>query len=219
MSRGAAGSIQRVMHFFLPREEEFFPLFAQMADQAHEGALVLQRAFGEYPEGADAVQAIADLEHAVDKLRHDCVQRLHDTFVTPILMDRQDIFDLGDMLDDIVDNTKAAVDRVYLYSVKVIPEPIRKLADLFVQATAQLRDICANLDRIRPGEADFVKRINEIENEADHVLKQALAALFRDESDTVEIIKWKEIYDYVEEAIDHCEDTASLIEGAMVKNS
>ena len=220
MPRGAAGALQRFMHFFLPKEEEFFGLFAEMADKAHEGAQLLQKMVGEYPAGAEeAMAAIDAVEHEVDTLRHNCIQRLHDTFVTPILLDRTDIFDLGDMLDDIVDFTKAAADRMVFYKVKEVPEAIRGLAGIFVECTADLKDACACLEKLKPNECAFVARVNGLENQADHLLKQGLADLFENQSDPVEIIKWKEIYDYIEEAIDHCEDTANLIQGALVKNS
>jgi len=219
MPRGAAGALQRFMHFFLPKEEEFFGLFAEMADKAHDGALLLQKMVGEYPEGAEeAMAAIDAVEDEVDSLRHECIQRLHDTFVTPILFDRQDIFDLGDMLDDIVDFTKAAADRMVFYKVKAVPEAIIGLAGVFVECTTELKEACACLDKLKPDECTFVHRVNDWENQADHLLKQGLADLFERESDPVEVIKWKEIYDYIEEAIDHCEDTANLIQGALVKN-
>jgi len=220
MSRGAAGALQRFMHFFLPKEEEFFGLFAEMAAKAHDASQLLQKMVNEYPAGAEeAMAAIDAVEDEVDDLRHECIQRLHDTFVTPILLDRTDIFDLGDMLDDIVDFTKAAADRMVFYKVREVPQAIRDLAGIFVECTAELKEACACLDKLKPDECTFVHRVNDWENQADHILKQGLADLFRDEAAPVEIIKWKEIYDYLEEAIDHTEDTANLIQGALVKNS
>lgn len=219
MPQGVVARIQRAMHFFLPREQEFFGIFVGMAQRAHEAALLLQQLFRQHPDLGDLVSRIDALEEEVDTLRHDCVQRLHDTFVTPIMFDRQDIFDLADMLDDVMDFVKAAADRTRLYEVKQVPGAMLKLTDILVEATGQLRDACQCLDSLRPQECGFVHRVNDLENQADYVLKQALADLFQREPDPVEIIKWKEIYDYVEEAIDHCEDTANLIEGALVKNA
>jgi uncharacterized protein Yka (UPF0111/DUF47 family) len=219
MKSGAAGAIQRVMHFFLPKEEEFFPLFDQMASHAHEGAVLLHETFQRYPDMGDAVAKIADIEHAVDVLRHDCVRRLNDTFVTPIMFDRQDIFDLADILDDVVDFTRAAVDRTWLYRVASVPEAILKMTAILVEATASIEEACGKLDELRTAGTEFVQTVNDLENQADAILKAGLAELFRDEPNVVEIIKWKEIYDYVEQAVDHCEDTVNLIEAALVKNS
>jgi uncharacterized protein Yka (UPF0111/DUF47 family) len=219
MKSGAAGAIQRVMHFFLPKEEEFFPIFDQMARHAHEGALLLHEMFGRYPDMGDAVAKIADIEHAVDVLRHDCVRRLNDTFVTPIMFDRQDIFDLADILDDVVDFTRAAVDRTFFYRVERVPEAMLRMTAILVQATASLAEACGQLEHLRGAGTEFVHTVNDLENQADSILKEGLAELFRNETNVVEIIKWKEIYDYVEQAVDHCEDTVNLIEAALVKNS
>jgi predicted phosphate transport protein (TIGR00153 family) len=219
MAKGVAGSIQRVMHFFLPREEEFFGLFAQMSEQAYQAALLLQKMFQDYPEVGDVVAGIAELEHGVDTLRHDCTRRLNETFVTPIMFDRQDILDLADTLDDVVDFTRAAVDRTTLYRVQTVPEGIHQLCRVLVECTRVLAEACQRLGELRPTEGDFVQRVNELENQGDQILKQGLADLFHNETNPVEVIKWKEIYDYVEEAIDHCEDTVSVIEAALVKNS
>lgn len=207
------------MHFFLPREEEFFPIFDEMARRAHEGAVLLRDMFQRYPDMQDAVAKIAEIEHAVDVLRHDCVRRLNDTFVTPIMFDRQDIFDLADILDDVVDFTRAAVDRTFLYRVDKVPEGISQMTEILVQATASLSEACGRLDQLRTAGTEFVHTVNDLENQADAILKRGLADLFQNEPNVVEIIKWKEIYDYVEQAVDHCEDTVNLIEAALVKNS
>jgi len=219
MGQGVAGAFQRIMQFLLPREEEFFPLFLEMAAKAHDGAILFRQAIAEYPRSEERMDQIDALESEVDKIRHECVRRLRDTFVTPIIFDRQDIFDLGDMLDDIVDFTKAAADRMVFYSVKTIPEPMFKLADIFVSCAELLSDGCSKLGEMKATDCAFVAQVNDLENQADLILKQALASLFNDQPDPVEIIKWKEIYDYVEEAIDRCEDTANLIQAALVKNS
>jgi uncharacterized protein len=219
MARGVAGSIQRIMQSFLPREEDFFTLFAEMAAKAHQAAGLLTRLFAAYPDCQELVSAIDALEDDVDDLRHDCVRRLHETFVTPIMFDRQDIFDLADILDDVVDFTKAAADRTLLYQVTGIPPAVHELARCLEEATALLADACGRLEDLRADAAEFVQRVNAIENHADNTLKQGLAELFRSETNAVEVIKWKEIYDYLEEAIDHCEDTVNLIESALVRNS
>jgi uncharacterized protein len=219
MGRGVAARMQSFMHFFLPKEEEFFELFAGMAVRAHTAAIILEDLCAKYPQVDDQIQRIHELEHDADTLRHDCVRRLHATFVTPIMFDRQDILELADTLDDVLDNIKAAADRIELYAVEQIPSPVPRITRALVEATKVLSEACGRLEIIRPEANDFVKQINEIENEADAFIKHGLAELFRNESNPVEVIKWKEIYDYLEEAIDCCEDTANTIETALVKNS
>ncbi|NUP99032.1 MAG: DUF47 family protein [Armatimonadetes bacterium] len=217
MGKGLAGGIQKLMHFFLPKEEDFFELFVGMSTRAEESAKLLLALF-EGGDPAELVKEVARVENEVDELRHLCVRRLNDTFVTPIMFDRQDILDLSDSLDDVVDFTRAAVDRTALYRVQSVPAAAKRLAEIFVDCTKALAEGCHGLARMREA-GPFIEQVNTLENEADQVLKQGLADLFLHEENPVEIIKWKEIYDYVEEAIDHCEDTVNVIEAALVKNS
>jgi hypothetical protein len=219
MSKGVAGSLQRVMHFFLPKEEDFFEIFEAMGAKAREGALVVQRLMHGEVTADDCVEPIKIIENEVDVLRHNCVKRLNDTFVTPIMFDRQDILELGDALDEIVDQQRATVDRMALYRVKSIPPAAPPLSDILVDCTAALADACTQLHAMRSAEHAVIERVNELENAGDKVVKQGLADLFRDEPDAIEVIKWKEIYDHLEEAIDCCEDAVAVIEAALVKNS
>lgn len=219
MAHGVAGSIQRLMHFFLPKEEDFFRVFAAMSERAYEGSLLLQKLFRGDPGHQALRDQIDKLEHEVDDLRHESTRRLNRTFVTPIMFDRQDIIDVADELDNVVDYTRAAIDRTVLYGVNTIPPAAVELATVLVAATESLRDGTRLLPRQRDSNMAFVEEINTLENKADMILKQGLATLFREEKDPVEIIKWKEIFDYVEEAIDHAEDTVNCIEAALVKNS
>ena len=219
MPRGIGGSIQRVMHFFMPKEEEFFGLFAQMSNEAHKAALLLQTMLQEYPGGEVTPAQIEEVEHGADKLRRECIHRLNETFVTPILFDRTDILQLTDTLDDVVDYTKAVSDRMNLYEVASVPPAAHKLAELLVAATDALREVCGRLEQVKPGEIDFVHRVNALENQGDDVLRQGLADLFHSDVGPIEVLKWKEIYDYLEEALDQCESTANAIEAALVKNS
>lgn len=219
MPGGVAAGLQRIMHVMLPKEEEFFRIFVEMGDRAHRGSLLMQRLF----DGATDTDALRDevakIENEVDDLRHECTRRLNRTFVTPIMFDRQDIIDVGDELDNIVDFTRAAVDRTILYRVRTIPEAVRQLSAVLVEATAALAEGLRHLGEQRDSNAAFIEHVNTLENTGDGILKQGLADLFHNEKDPIEVIKWKEILDYVEEAIDHTEDAANSIEAALVKNS
>ena len=112
MGRGVAGGIQKLMHFFLPKEEDFFELFEQMSIKAHEGSGLLKQVMDGSVPADSMVEPVAVVEEDVDELRHNCVKRLNDTFVTPIMFDRQDILELAHALDEVVDQTRAAVDRM-----------------------------------------------------------------------------------------------------------
>ena len=218
MPRGIGGSIQRVMHFFMPKEEEFFGLFAQMSNEAHKAALLLQTMLQEYPGGEVTPAQIEEVEHGADKLRRECIHRLNETFVTPILFDRTDILQLTDTLDDVVDYTKAVSDRMNLYEVASVPPAAHKLAELLVAATDALREVCGRLEQVKPGEIDFVHRVNALENQGDDVLRQGLADLFHSDVGPIEVLKWKEIYEILEKATDRCEDVANIIEGVVLEH-
>ena len=140
------------------------------------------------------------------------------------MLDREDIIHLADMIDNIVDYTKAVIDRLHLYEIERPTRYARRMARLFLRCAESLDEIIDCL-RLLSSAADLealqeqVKRINELENEADQVKKMAAAELFRTATDPIEVIKWKEIYDYLENAINSCEDVANLIESAVVKNA
>ncbi|MBI2297461.1 MAG: DUF47 family protein [Armatimonadetes bacterium] len=219
MSRGLAGSLQRLMHFFLPKEEDFFEIFAAMSRDASEAARILQQLYAGELAGAEAVAAVAVVEHLVDDLRHDCVKRLNDTFVTPIMFDRQDLLDLGDRLDDVVDFIRAAVDRTSLYRVREIQPTALELSVILVDCAALVEDLCGQLASLRRSDHAAIEQVNALENRGDGVLKRGLAELFNGTEDPLEVMKWHEIYGYIEEAIDHCEDTVAVVEAALVKNS
>lgn len=219
MAQGLAGSIQRLMHFFLPREEEFFHIFLEMSERAYHGALLLQQIFANASDRERLRDQVADLENQVDDLKHEVTRRLNRTFVTPLLFDRQDIIDLSDELDSVMDFIRAAADRTVLYAVRAIPQAAVELSGVLVDATRSVRDGVRMLPSLRDANVSFVEEVNALENKGDLILKQGLAHMFRTEQDAVEIIKWKEILDYLEEAIDHTEDTVNCIEAALVKNS
>ncbi len=219
MARGVAGSIQRFMHFFLPKEEDFFVVFEAMSRHAVEAAKILASTLAGELNALEAVEPVGAIEEAVDDLRHESVRRLNETFVTPIMFDRADIMDLTQALDEVVDQTRAATDRLALFRPRTIPPGAVRLGELLVQATEAMHDLCGTILHLREAKAPQIAAINAIENEADRVVKQALANLFSTETDAVEVIKWKELYDHLEEAVDCCEDVASSIEGALVKNS
>lgn len=219
MPKGLAGSVQRVLQSVLPKEEEFFSLLADMTDKVMEGAEVLRGVTESFDRLPEAVTKIEEIEHETDRLNHECKQRLNATFVTPILFDREDIFELANELDDIVDFMKAAIDRISLYEVREMKEPAMEMARIIYDCAVSLKQTGAELKDLHPDRRYYTDSINALENEGDHVLKNGLAHLFKDEKDPIEVIKWKEIYDYLEEAIDRFEDTVAVIEAAVVKNS
>lgn len=203
----------------LPREQKFFDLFDQVAEKVVLGAEALEEALADYGRLAETCQQVRDLEHQSDELVHETMDRLNNTFVTPL--DREDIVTLAHVLDDVLDYTESSLDRMLLYNIQS-PVPLSlDMAKVLVRATQQIRQGVTglrNFGDIR-GILDPCVRINELENQGDSLNRQALRDLFNSNYDPVTIIKWREVYEHLETAIDRCEDVADALESIAVKNS
>jgi uncharacterized protein Yka (UPF0111/DUF47 family) len=203
----------------MPKEEDFFVLFQQMSDTTLEATQVLHDLTEDISRLDYAVGKIDELEHKGDNAVHEMVRRLNTTFVTPLLMDREDMLQLAEFVDDVTDHIKAVIDRFRIYEVTCPTPHARRLAGLLLQAAQLLRDNMYALETLQPGSNPFCAKINELENQGDSVLKEALGTMFREEWDARDIIKWKDLYEMMEEALDDCEDAANLVEAMVVKNA
>ncbi len=203
-----------MMFRLIPREEKFFDLFEQQAANIVAAARALEELVLDYPDAKAKVQQIRDLEHAGDTLTHELVKRLNTTFITPI--DREDIYALASRLDDVLDLIDAVADRLLLYRIS---EPTPGCVDMakIVVKTAEETDRAVHcLRTLSPFYHKHCVEVNRLENEADRRLRDLLAALF-DGTDPIEIIKWKELYETLEEVTDRCEDVVNVIEGIVLK--
>jgi len=203
----------------LPREENFFDLFEQAADNVHEAAKALVALMENYTDVEEKAKRIKALEHKGDELTHLTIERLNKTFITPI--DREDIHEMVSRMDDIIDMIDTAVNRMVLYKIVKPREEATALARILVQATEVLaramRDIrnVKNIDRI----IRHCVEIHTAENEGDRIMQQGLAALFDGTPDPLDVIKWKDILSELESATDRCEDAANVIESIVLKNA
>ncbi|MFQ5808645.1 MAG: DUF47 domain-containing protein [Armatimonadota bacterium] len=218
-ARKALDGVQKAIRSFVPREENFFVLFERASENAAKGAHVLEGLLEGELAPDEAVKQIEALEHEGDNITHETVRRLNATFVTPALFDREDILRVADSLDEIVDMTHAAVERYALYELTEPTPAAKRLAELLVESTAELHTTMQDLDKVSPASSEYCAKVNELENEGDRVLKAGLGDLFRGTPDPVYVMKWKEIYEFIEEAIDSCEDAVNEIEAAVVKNA
>jgi hypothetical protein len=203
----------------LPREERFFDLFDQIADKVVLGTEVLDDALQDYGHRTTAALRLRELEHDADRLVHEAMDRLNKTFVTPL--DREDILALTHVMDDVLDYAESSLDRMILYDIDR-PVPFgQEMSGVLVRATQQIRQGVTglrNFGDIR-GILDPCVRINELENQGDALNRQALSTLFREQHDPIIVLKWREVYDHLETAIDRCEDVADVLESIAVKNS
>jgi predicted phosphate transport protein (TIGR00153 family) len=200
---------------FFPRDEQFFVLYNKMAEEIGAAAGLLERLFATDPPDTVQVDLIRDAEHRCDALTHDAIQRLHRTFVTPF--DREDLYALASALDNVMDAIDHAAALVRLYHITKIRPGARELTHAITSSAGRLRDALAALEAKKPIHPHAVE-INRLENEADRAYQEAIRTLFEVETDPIQIIKWKEVFDVLELITDACEDVANVIEGIAVKH-
>lgn len=204
---------------FLPREEDFFSLFERHAALAVEGA----KQFAKLAGGGENVKAMAarikEIEHEADVVTHTCVERLHTTFITPI--DRDDIHRLITRMDDVMDFVESASERIALYDLRDMTPEVKALADVLVRATESVAIAVGGLRDLRKTQVilDACIEVNRLENEGDEILRNAVATLFREATDPLLVMKWKEVYEALESATDRCEDVANIIEGVVLEHA
>ncbi len=206
----------RLSQVFLPRDREFFDLFEEAGVNIHRAAELLERMLRDYPENSELAREVLICEQHGDRITHDIVQRLNNTFVTPI--DREDILALASGLDDIVDYIEEVADFLGLYKIEAPMEAAQKMADVLVQATQQIAEAMPNMRGFKDL-SRYTVEINRLENDGDRIQREALAALFIEGIDPMVVIRWKDIYERLEEAIDATEKVAYTLEGIVLKNA
>ena len=207
------------MFNLLPKDTVFFDLFEGLARHAVSSAEHLRRMAKHYPEQQDDhVQRIRDEEHAADGLAHQALDRLDRTFITPF--DREDIHELVGGLDDIIDNIDALAKRFSLFHVDTMEVDFQKQADVLVEATIELSDAVHRLRKSRKLSelSDKLIAIHHSESVGDDNHHAAMSRLFDGKNDALHVLKWKELYDLIEDAIDNCEDVGNTLERIVLKN-
>jgi uncharacterized protein len=200
----------------MPREDNFFEMFNALADNCHQGAQVLVEMFQKDDGAEKYAERIKDIEHTGDNLTHTLLTRLNQTFVTPF--DREDIQALSSRIDDVLDLIDAAASRIVTYKISHIREGVADLAQILYETTRQVVVVVGALNK-HDAVLEKCIEINRLENEADRLSRILIARLFDEEKDPVQIIKWKEIIEVIEAAVDKCEDVANVIETVTLKNA
>jgi predicted phosphate transport protein (TIGR00153 family) len=199
----------------IPKEEKFYADFQALADELKHGSRLLEEMVAPAKPVWDKADEIKEVEHKCDHLTHEIIQRLNRTFVTPL--DREDIHMLARSLDDVMDAIDASASLVRLYRLESVRYGVRELAQIITSSTDQVRLALESLEQNK-GVAPHAIEINRLENEADRMHQQAVSRLFDDEKDPIQVIKWKETLDFLEDATDRCEDVANVLEGVVVKH-
>jgi uncharacterized protein len=206
----------RLSGIVAPREREFFDLFEEAGGNILRAATLLQEMLREFPERNALARDILICEQEGDRITHDIIQRLNQRFVTPI--DREDIYALASGLDDIVDFTEEVADYLVLYKIEAPMEQAQQLADVLVHAARQISEAMPRLRGFKDI-SHYTVEINRLENDGDRITREAIAALFDNGIDPMVVIRWKDIYERLEEAIDATERVANTVEGIVIKNS
>ena len=209
-TRGSAA-----MFNLIPKEVRFFDYFDQQSANILEAARLLHELTHDFRDARAKTHEIKEVEHRGDLVTHEIVKKLNTTFITPL--DREDIHDLATRLDDVLDYIEAAAERLVVYRIKEPTSACRAMADVIVQITQATDRTIKCLRTMDPGFHEHAVEVNRLENSADNLLRDSLAALFDEQGDPIEVIKWKEIYETMEIVTDRCEDVANVIEGIILK--
>jgi len=199
----------------IPKEERFFQDFVGLSEEIRNGARILKQMLADDVADLSKADAIKDIEHSCDGRTRTIIDRLNRTFVTPL--DREDIHALAISLDDVMDAIDAAAAVSRLYKITHVRPGARRLAEIICDSTDRITEALQGLED-RRGVLEAAARVNQLEREADRVHQDAIVALFDEERDPIAVIKWKEIFDFLEAATDRCEDVGNLLEGVVVKH-
>jgi predicted phosphate transport protein (TIGR00153 family) len=200
----------------IPREESFFNLFEELAQKVDQGAGELLALLRDYRDLDRRVGRILDIEHEGDEITHEVMRRLNTSFVTPF--DREDIHHLASSLDDVLDHIEAAAEYLQLHKIQ---EPLRQmvsLTEILSEAAGKTAASMPNLRKMKDLE-DYWVEINRLENEGDRAYRRTIAELFSGDYKAMDVLKFKEIIEEIEQAVDRLEDVANTVESIYLKHS
>ncbi len=203
---------------FIPKDQKFFDHFEELADAVEKGSRLFLDILNNFEHSEAKLSTLKEIEHEADRITHIVFAKLHKTFITPL--DREDIHALANKMDSILDIIEGAAVRMYLYAMKKPGKELIELALILDKAIGVVKRAVYELRHRKNSKIiiDACVEIHSIENQGDYLLHQCMARLFQNEKDPFELIKTKEIYELVEEAIDTCEDVTNIVEGIVLKN-
>ncbi|MGN6869206.1 MAG: DUF47 domain-containing protein [Solirubrobacteraceae bacterium] len=207
----------RLGDLFAPRDRAYFELFEEAGRNATLAAELLERLLENFPDSRELAGEILECEHEGDRITHDIIDRLNHTFVTPI--DREDILALASALDDIVDYTEEVADYLGLYRIEAPMDQAISLAHVLSMSCQEIGKAIPLLKGFKPEISEHTVEINRLENEGDRITREAVASLFDARIDPMVVIRWKDIFERLEAAIDSTEHVADILYGIVIKNS
>ncbi len=207
----------RLGDLFAPRDRAYFELFEEAGRNAVLAAELLERLLVNYPDSEELAAEIRDCEHEGDRITHEIIDRLNHTFVTPI--DREDILALSSALDDIVDYTEEVADYLGLYRIEAPMDQSISLANVLTLACREIAKAIPLLRGFKTEISEHTVEVNRLENEGDRISREAVASLFDARIDPMVVIRWKDLFERLEAAIDSTEHVADILYGIVIKNS
>lgn len=199
------------------RDREFFDLFEEAGGNIVRAVDLLDQMLRNFPDrSTDLARDILICEQDGDRITHDIIRRLNETFVTPI--DREDIYELAGALDDVVDYTEETADYLILYKIEAPMEQAQRLAHVLLHSARQVAEAMPRLRGFKDL-SHYTVEINRLENDGDRIVREAIASLFDNGIDPMVVIRWKDIYERLEQAIDATEHVANILENITIKNS
>jgi predicted phosphate transport protein (TIGR00153 family) len=208
--------LQRLM----PKSDDFFSDFEAQAAAVVEGAVLLKALLDDFTDVAAKCQGIKDVEHRADDITHRAFERLHTQFITPF--DRSEIHRILSRIDDVLDLTDAAAERLGLYDIDTVLPEARELTAVLVVQTRKMEEAVKGLRNMKKDPETILaacQEMNKLENQADTLTRKTMAKLFKRGNDPLTVMKWKEIIDLIEDATDRAEDVANVIEGIVLEHA
>ena len=200
----------------VPQKREFFDLYNRAASNAVSISEQLIGLLGEFPASADVrMRDIKELEHEGDRLTHELVDLINRTFVTPF--DRDDMYRLAGVLDDVCDHIDDSAEKVVGYGVREVHPMARQQAEVIHRCTGKLAEAIGQLEGFKDSRRQLIE-LRTLEDEGDRLARQAISELFAGDPDPVSLVRWKDIHEQLEEAVDACENAADVLEAILVKN-
>jgi predicted phosphate transport protein (TIGR00153 family) len=202
-----------------PKEDKFYDLFINSAQVIYDASTMLRDLMGDLSNVEDKVKKIEEMEHKGDQQVHDILEQLNKTFITPI--DREDIYMIEKQMDDIMDFIEATAHRFIMFNVKSVPQDAIVLGDMITASCKELISLMEELKNMKKSKklSEKIIEINRIEDEGDKIFRRAITSLFNGGTPELEVIKWREIYDFIEQTLDACEDVANTVEGVVMKHA
>ncbi|AZV56239.1 DUF47 family protein [Clostridium sp. AWRP] len=207
------------MFAFTPKEDKFYEFFVQTANIAYTEAKLLLDFLNNLENSEENLKKLKEVEHEGDKKQHEILEQLNKTFITPI--DREDIYAIANDMDNIIDYMESTASRFVMFNVNECTEDAISLSKMIVQCCKELIIIMEELKNMKTSKqlSKKIIEVNRIEEDGDVVSRKAIGDIFRKDIEVIDVIKWREIYQYLEDTLDACEDLANVIEGVVMKNA